>query len=218
MNDPIAPLTRPRLRGVFHLYAFILSLAVGGLLIVETADGQRRVAAAIYAVAVAVMFGASAFHHRITWTPRQRRWTRRLDHAAIYLMIAGSYTPFALLVLTGSWRPVILALVWAGALAATALKLVWVEAPKWLAAALGIALGWIGVVILPQILHRVGAIGGVLLFVGGSLYTIGGIVYARRRPDPIPSTFGYHELFHVLVVAAVAAQYTAIAVFVLQAT
>jgi hemolysin III len=133
-------------------------------------------------------------------------------------MIAGSYTPFGLLVLAGSWRPIILALVWAGALGATVLKLVWVEAPKWVAAAIGIGLGWVGVIVLPQILHRVGAIGGVLLFLAGILYTLGGVVYTRRRPDLVPSIFGYHELFHVLVVAAVAAQYAVIAVFVLQAT
>src|SRR5207237_10329377 len=178
----------------------------------------ERVATVVYGAAVPGIFGASALHHRVTWTPAQRRWTRRVDHAGIYLMIAGSYTPVGLLVLTGSWRPVILAVVWAGALAATVLKLVWVDAPRWLAAAFGIALGWVGVVILPQILHRVGAIGGVLVFVAGALYTLGGLIYARRRPDPVPAVFGYHELFHALVVAAVAAQYAVMAIFVFNAT
>jgi hemolysin III len=132
----------------------------------------------------------------------------------IYALIAGTYTPFGLLVLTGAWQVVVLAIVWSGAAAAMLLKLVWVDSPKWLAAAIGIALGWVGVVAFPQ-LARIGVVGMVLIVAGGVLYTAGSIVYARRRPDPAPAVFGYHELFHALVIAAAACQYAAIAFYVL---
>ena len=141
---------------------------------------------------------------------------RRIDHAGVYLLIAGTYTPLSLLVLRGAWRPAILTIVWTGALAAIVLKFVWVDAPKWLAAAIGIALGWVAVVALPQLVARLNPAAVVLLVVGGLAYTAGAIVYARGSPDPIPSVFGYHELFHALTIVAVACQYVAIAVFVLR--
>lgn len=206
---------KPLLRGVFHQYAFFASLAAGAALTVEAPGTKARAAAAVFAVAVAAMFGASALHHRITWTPRRRRWTRRLDHAGIFLLIAGTYTPFGLLALSGSWRVAVLAVVWSGALAAIVLKFAWVEAPRWLAAAIGIALGWVAVVVFPQLLRGVGWAGTALVLTGGLLYTAGAVIYARKRPDPFPAVFGYHELFHALVVAAVAAQYAAVAFFVL---
>lgn len=140
---------------------------------------------------------------------------RRLDHAAIYLMIAGTYTPFGLLALTGAWRWTVLPVVWGGALAAIVLKLAWVDAPKWVAAAIAVALGWIGVVALPQLWDTAGIAGLLLLATGGVLYTGGAVVYARGRPDPYPAVFGYHELFHALVIAAAACQYVAVAGFVL---
>jgi hemolysin III len=206
---------RPRLRGVFHQWAFVASLGVGVLLVAGTTGAAERVSAAVFATAVATMFGVSALYHRITWQPRARRWMRRLDHAAIYLLIAGTYTPFGVLVLSGVWRWTILPIVWGGAVAAIALKLAWVDAPGWLSAVLGIALGWVGVIAFPQLWAHSGLAGLVPLLLGGLLYTVGAIVYARRRPDPVPAVFGYHELFHVLVVAAAACQYVAVAVFVL---
>jgi hemolysin III len=207
---------RPSLRGVFHQVGFLVSLVVGTLLIVG-ADGDRRhVAASVFAAAVATCFGASALYHRITWTPRLRLWMRRVDHAGVYLLIAGTYTPVCLLVLTGAWRWAVLAIVWAGAGAAAIFKFIWVGAPKWLAAAIGIALGWIGVAVLPQLATRLDPAAVILLGVGGLLYTAGAIVYARRRPDPAPAVFGYHELFHVLTLIAVSCQYVAIAFFVIQ--
>jgi hemolysin III len=161
------------------------------------------------------MFGASALYHRIMWTSlARRRLVAKLDHAAIYLLIAGTYTPFGLLVLEGAWRWTILVIVWTGALAAILLKLVWGSSPKWVPATIGIALGWVGVVAFPQI-AKIGVAGVVLTVAGGVCYTVGAIVYARRRPDPLPQTFGYHELFHLLVIAAAACQYVAIAFFVL---
>jgi hemolysin III len=196
---------------VFHLYAFFVSLILGSCLVAWAPEGKTRAAAAVFAAAVAVMFGASALHHRVTWRERGYRWSRRVDHAGIYLAIAGTYTPFGLLVLTGSWRIVMLAVVWSGAAAAIVLKFAWVDAPKWLAAAIAISLGWVAVLVLPQLLGGVGWAGMALVFAGGLLYTIGGLVYALRRPDPFPTVFGYHEVFHVLVVVAVALQYSVVA-------
>jgi hemolysin III len=207
-------LAKPLLRGVLHQVAFVFALAVAPFVILA-ADGTRaRVAVGVFAASVATCFGASALYHRVTWTPRVRPWMRRVDHAGVYLLIAGTYTPVSLLGLGGAWRPAILATVWAGAAAAIVLKFVWVDAPKWLAAAIGIALGWIAVVALPQLASHVQPAAVILLIVGGLAYTAGAIVYARRRPDPAPAVFGYHELFHALTIVAVTCQYTAIALIV----
>ena len=203
--------TRPRLRGVSHQYAFFAALAFGALLVAGASGASERAAAAVFAGALAAMFGVSALYHRVTWRPRTRRWMRRLDHAAIFLLIAGTYTPFGLLALSGAWRWTVLPIVWGGALAAIVLKLAWVDGPKWLTAALGIALGWAGVVALPQLVEHAGWAGIALLGAGGLLYTGGAVVYAMRRPDPVPAVFGYHELFHALVIAAAACQYAAVA-------
>jgi len=194
-----------------------VSLVVGTLLIVGADGASRRAAAIVFASSVAVCFGASALYHRVTWTPDLRRWMRRIDHAGIYLLIAGTYTPVCLLVLNGAWRIVVLAIVYAGAAAAIALKFAWVDAPKWLAAVLGIALGWAGVAILPQLATRLNPAAVALLGVGGLAYTAGAIIYAQRRPNPMPTVFGYHELFHALTIVAVACQYVAIALFVIRA-
>ena len=200
-----------------HQIAFFAAVVVGPLLIVGADGGRRRLAAAVFAGSVAGCFGASALYHRVTWTPRARLWMRRLDHAGVYLLIAGTYTPVSLLVLRGNWRPVVLTIVWVGAAAAIVLKFVWVAAPKWLAAAIGIALGWVAVVALPQLIAHLDPAAVVLLVVGGLTYTAGALVYARRRPDPMPSVFGYHELFHALTIVAAACQYVAIAFFVVRA-
>ena len=197
-----------------HQAAFFASLAAAPLLIVG-ADGTRaRVGAAVFAGAVVACFGASALYHRVTWTPHVRLWMRRVDHAGVYLLIAGTYTPVSLLVLHGAWRPAILAIVWTGSAAAIVLKFVWVRAPKWLAAAIGIGLGWVAVVALPQLVTRLSVVEATLLIVGGLAYTAGAVVYARRRPDPVPAVFGYHEVFHALTIVAVICQYVAIALVV----
>jgi len=207
---------RPLLRGVLHQGAFSVSLVVGTLLIVGADGGRERVAASVFAGSVAACFGASALYHRVTWTPRLRRWMRSIDHAGVYLLIAGTYTPVGLLVLHGAWTWAILGTVWAGAVAAMALKFAWFAAPKWLAAAIGIGLGWVAVVALPELIDRLDPAAVTLLGAGGLAYTAGGIIYARRRPDPIPAVFGYHELFHALTIVAVACQYVAIAFFVVR--
>jgi hemolysin III len=140
---------------------------------------------------------------------------RRLDHAGIYLLVAGTYTPVSLIALRGAWRPTILAIVWAGALAAIVLKCLWVAAPRWLATATAIVLGWVAVVALPQLIAHLDPAAVTLLAIGGLAYTAGALVYARRRPDPLPTMFGYHELFHALTILGVSCQYVAIAFFIL---
>jgi hemolysin III len=204
---------RPRLRGVSHLYAFFLSLGAGAILVAAASGGRETTASAVFAGTLAVMFGVSAVYHRVLWQPAARRWMRRLDHAAIYLLIAGTYTPFGLLVLPPTWAVVVLAIVWSGCTAGIAIKFVWFDAPRWVAAAVAIALGWVGVVALPHLVDA-GIAPLVLLGVGGLLYTAGALVYARGWPDPAPSVFGYHELFHALVIAAAACQYAAVATLI----
>ena len=205
---------KPKLRGVFHEIGFYAALAVGAAVIWTAAPGRGRVAAVIFASCVAACFGASALYHRPTWSPRARARLARVDHAGVYLLIAGSYAPFGLLVLSTGWAVPILAVVWAGALVAILVKLFWLQAPKWLSAAIGLTLGWVGAVAFSQLLKLPPA-ALTLIVVAGLLYTAGAVVYALRRPDPFPRVFGYHELFHVLTVAATACEYVAIAWFVL---
>jgi hemolysin III len=208
---------RPRFRGVVHQWSFFVALAAGAALVVWAPAGRATAAAAIYSVALAGLLGTSALYHRITWKPRARVWLRRLDHSMIFVLIAGTYTPFALLVLHGTLAEVVLIGVWSGAAAGIVFTLVWPNAPKWLTAAAYVALGWFSIVAVPEITARAGAGALVLLAVGGVAYTVGAVVYARRRPDPRPATFGYHEIFHVLVVVAAATHFTAVAAFALPA-
>lgn len=212
---PVSPAPpKPRLRGVFHEIGFYVALALAVPLIWTADDGKARASAIVFSVALAVCFGISALYHRPTWSPRVRPWLRRLDHAGVYLLIAGTYTPFGLLVLSRNWAIPVLAVVWSGAAVAIVLKVFWVGAPKWLAAGLGLALGWAGVSAASQFL-KLPALAIVLVAAGGLFYSAGAVVYARGRPDPRPTTFGYHEIFHVLTLAAAACQYAAIAFFVL---
>ena len=212
---PALPAVRPLLRGVLHEIAFVVALVVG-ILLVAAADGRRLAAAAIFAGSAVAMLGASALYHRVTWSPRVRPWMRRLDHAGIYLLIAGTYTPVGLLSLHGSLQTVVLAVVWGGAGAAILAKLCWVGSPKWLSAVIGISLGWVGVAAMPQLAGTAGPAAVALLGAGGLAYTAGAVVYARRKPDPVPAVFGYHELFHALTLVALACQYVAIAFFVVR--
>jgi hemolysin III len=206
---------RPRFRGVSHRIAFFLALPLAVVLAFEVDTAAGRVAAIAFGTSAAAMFGASALYHGVNWPDEKRRWLRRLDHAGIYGLIAGTYTAVGLLVLEGSWRTVVLGIVWVGAAAGIAIKFLWVDGPKWLSAAIGIGLGWVAVAAFPQIVAGVGVAGSVLVVVGGIAYTAGALVYALRRPDPIPAVFGYHEVFHALVIVAVACQYSAIAFYVL---
>jgi hemolysin III len=192
---------KPRFRGVSHQWAFFVSLGAGLALVLLANGSKATVAAAIYAFSLSALLGVSALYHRIDWRPAARRWMRRLDHTMIFVLIAGTYTPFALLVLHGDLARVVLIAVWFMAGAGTVLNLLWWNAPKPVTAAVYISTGWIAVLAFPQLWSGLGPIGFGLIVLGGILYTAGAVVYARRRPDPRPAVFGYHELFHALVIA-----------------
>lgn len=208
------PQVKPKLRGVFHEIGFYTAVGLGLLLVLTAEPGKARISAIVFASCLACCFGASALYHRPMWPPRIRSWLARLDHAGIYLLIAGTYTPFGLLVMSAAWAVPVLSIVWSGAALAIVLKLFWVRAPKWLSAAIGLTLGWIGVIAISELL-KVELVGLVLVVVGGLLYSAGAVVYARRRPNPAPGVFGYHELFHLLTLAGAGCQFAAIAFFVL---
>lgn len=206
---------KPRLRGVLHQWAFFGSLVLGLILVLAANGGRETLAASIYAGSVAALLGTSAVYHRVNWSrAAARRWMRRADHAMIFVLIAGTYTPFGLLVLEGTLATAILVAVWSGAVAGIVLQLVWVEAPKWVSALVYVVLGWVAVLAFPGLLDGIGVLGTLLVAAGGLLYTVGAVVYARGRPDPLPAVFGYHEVFHALVIVAAALQYAAIAFYV----
>jgi hemolysin III len=211
---PSGPI-KPRLRGVLHEYGFFVSLLCGVALILAASGGKARLAATIYAVAVSGLLGTSALYHRVTWRPATRRWMRRLDHSMIFVLIAGTYTPVALLALKGSLANTILIVMWAGALGGVIFKLLWIDAPKWLFATVYIALGLVTFAVFGQLPAAIGWLGAAGLALGGLLYLIGAVVYASGRPNPWPKVFGYHEVFHALVLAAAALQYAVIAFAVL---
>lgn len=206
----------PRLRGVSHQYAFFVALAAGVVLVL-LADGVReRFAVWVYAAALAAMFGASALYHRFPWrTAAARLRARRLDHAMIFVFIAGTYTPFALLAFGGALQTIVLVSVWAGALLGVAVELYWIHAPRWVSAIAYLAVGWIGIVALPEFFAALGVAAAVLVIVGAGLYTLGALAYATTWPNPFPRTFGFHEVFHALVVAAAVTQFVALSLVVL---
>ena len=206
----------PRLRGVFHQYAFVAAV-VGGTLLVVLADGYlERFAVWVYAVALAAMFGASALYHRFPWrTATARLRARRLDHAMIFVFIAGTYTAFALVAFDGTARLVGLATVWIGAAFGILLNLVWIDAPRWLIAFAYLGVGWVGLILVPQLFPSLGVAAAVLVIVGGALYSVGAITYATTWPNPFPGTLGFHEIFHLLVVAAAVTQFIALSLVVL---
>jgi hemolysin III len=209
---------KPRLRGVSHEWAFFISLVLGALLIVAAKTPQATLAVAIYAVSLSALLGTSALYHRVNWKrPEVRRWMRRLDHSMIFFLIAGTYTPFALLVLNGPLADAILAVVWAGAVIGAIVEMVWIEHPKWVAALVYMSLGWVAVVAFPGMWQEMGVGGTLLVAAGGLLYTVGAVVYATQRPNPSPRVFGYHEVFHALVIIAAATHFAAIAFFALPA-
>ena len=210
------PALKPRFRGVLHQWAFVVSTVAGVVLVLEAGSARARAAVSIYALSVAALFGTSALYHRVDWRRvGARRWMRRLDHTMIFVLIAGSYTPFALLVLHGPLGAAIMFTAWSGALVGVMFKLVWIDAPGWLVAATYITIGWIAVVALPELVNRLGIVAVGVLALGGVLYSTGAVIHARKRPDPVPTVFGYHELFHLLVILAAALQYAVVAFWVL---
>jgi hemolysin III len=208
---------KPRLRGVSHQWAFFVSLGAGAALVLAANSARSALAMSVYAFSLSAMLGTSALYHRVTWTPEQRRWMRRLDHTMIFVFIAGTYTPFAMLVMHGALADAVLIVVWATAGAGVILNLLWVSAPKWFTSAIYLSTGWVAIVTLPQLWEEIGPVGVGLIALGGAFYTAGAVIYARRRPDPRPQVFGYHEIFHVLVIAAAAVQYAAVAIYALPA-
>ena len=211
MTAAAAPAVKPRLRGVSHEIAFYVSLALGAVLVLVASGARARVAVAVYVLSLSGLFGTSALYHRRTWSLSARRWMKRADHSMIFVMIAGTYTPVALLALHGALATVVLCVVWGGALGGVILKLAWIDAPKWLVAGVYVALGWVAVVAFGQLPGAVGALGVVGLGAGGLLYTLGAVVYALRRPDPVPAVFGYHEVFHALTIVAALLHFAVIA-------
>jgi hemolysin III len=205
----------PRFRGLSHLVACVAAAPVGVVLVLHAKTGVAQVSAIVFAASVTAMLTVSSLFHRRDWAPARKRWIALLDHAMIYALIAGTYTPFCLIVLHASWRVPILAIVWGGGLAGTIARLVRPNASSWLTAGTCLALGWISLIVWPQIVGGIGFGASSLLFTGGLAYTVGAVVYARKRPDPFPNAFGYHEIFHALTVVAVACQYATVAFFVL---
>ena len=204
---------KPVLRGWLHLAWFAASLVAGTVLVARAHGAVPITALAIYAASVSAMFGVSALYHRGTWTTAWNRRLQRLDHAMIFLLIAGTATPAFLLATSGTFRLACLIIMWALTAAAAALRLAWMSAPELVAGSTFVGLGWVAVLALPGVWAHAGAAAGTLMVSGGLLYTAGALAYHRRRPDPYPAVFGYHEVFHALVCAAAACQYAAIALF-----
>ena len=205
---------KPKLRGVSHEWAFFVSLFLGAGLIVAAKTPKATFAVGVYAVSLSALLGTSALYHRVNWTrPNVRRWMRRLDHSMIFFLIAGTYTPFALLILSGPLADAILVVVWIGAI----VEMVWIEHPKWVAALIYMSLGWVAAIAFPELWGSMGVTGTLLVAAGGLLYTAGAVVYATQRPNPNPRVFGYHEVFHLFVILAAAAHFAAIAFFALPA-
>jgi hemolysin III len=206
---------KPTLRGVIHGYAFWVSLLAGTLLVAFVADGSTaRIALGVYALSLSALLGTSALYHLTDWKrPSTRRWMRRLDHSMIFLLIAGTVTPVLVLLLEGPLADAVLVAVWVGAIAGIFFETIWTESPKWVSSVVYVTVGLLGAIALPAIVAEAGFGAGALIAVGGILYMIGAVVYAMQRPDPRPRVFGYHEVFHVLVVAAAAAHFAAVALY-----
>jgi hemolysin III len=211
---PSDPIARPRMRGWLHFWSFFVSIATGAALIslaASTVSAKAALATSVYGATVLGLFGVSALYHRRTWRePRVKKWMKRLDHSMIFVFIAGTYTPFALLAMGRPTGYVVLAVVWGGALAGVALKMLWPSAPRWLGVPIYLALGWVAVFVFPTLLHQAGVAAFVLLLVGGALYSVGAVFYATKWPNPWPKTFGFHEFFHAATVLAAICHYIAI--------
>lgn len=209
---------KPKLRGWLHLGVVPLTLAAGVVLVVLAPTTQAKVGAAVFSLSALLLFTVSAVYHRGTWPPRTRALLQRFDHANIFVLIAGSYTPFTLLLLDGSARVTLLTVVWVGAVFGVASKVLWAQAPRWLDAPVYVALGWVSVIYLPDLSSGateaygtgIGVAVFALIVAGGVLYTVGAVVYGLKRPNPSPQWFGFHEVFHVLTVLAFAAHYVGV--------
>jgi hemolysin III len=213
VDTPSRP-PKPRLRGRIHEIAFFVSIPAGVALVLVARGVSARIGALIYAVSLSAVFGASAAYHRGDWSGPALRRMKRLDHSMIFVLIAGSYTPIALLVLHGAWSIVILSIAWAGAATGIVLKLARIDGLSVSTGILYIALGWLAIVALPQLLRGMSVAQAVLMVLGGVLYTAGAVVFATKRPDPAPAVFGFHEVWHAFMVAAAACHFAMIALVV----
>lgn len=205
------PISRPRLRGVSHLWAFFVSVPLGLLLLALSPTPRAMFAAAVYALSLPALFGTSALYHRGQWSLRAKALMRRLDHSMIFVLIAGTYTPVVMLALEGPHAAVLLTAVWGAAGVGVLLKLFWQDLPEWLSVSVYLVLGWVGSLALPELGRNIGLLPLLVFALGGVLYSIGAVVYFLRRPDPLPRVFGYHEVFHALVIAGAAMHYGVIA-------
>lgn len=205
---------KPRLRGWIHLWSLVGSVVTGITLVTlaaSTVSARAAVATAVYSVTVSGLFGISALYHRRSWASRRAEyWINRLDHSMIFVFIAGSYTPFATLAMPPLTGTIVLAVVWGGATAGVAMKMLWPKAPRWVGVPIYLALGWVAVFVLPDLLAHAGVAALVLLIVGGAFYSIGAVMYGLRWPDPWPTTFGFHEFFHAATVLAAICHYVAV--------
>jgi hemolysin III len=206
-------LGKPRMRGWLHAYAFFAAVACGIVLIslAATRPGLAPVVTcAIYSLTVCGLFGTSALYHRRVWSKRGYQVMRRMDHSMIFVFIAGTYTPFCALLLSETKATILLAIVWIGAISGVAVKMIWPHAPRWVSAPLYLALGWVAVAVLPDILRAGGVTAVVLLAVGGVAYSVGAIFYALRKPNPWPTVFGHHEFFHACTLVAAVCHHIAV--------
>jgi hemolysin III len=208
--EEVVRAVKPKLRGWLHAGTFPVALAAGIVLVVLSDGTAETVANAVFVAASTLLFGASALYHRGSWSPTVERQLKRLDHSNIFLIIAGTYTPFAVILLRHDGGTALLWIVWAAALGGIAFRVLWVGAPRWLYTPVYLALGWVAVFYLGALLHTGGAAVVTLLAIGGGLYSAGGVVYATKKPNPSPRWFGFHEVFHALTLAAYAVHYIAI--------
>lgn len=208
-----ADLGKPRMRGRLHQYAFFVALACGVVLcsIAASRPGiAPLLSCVLYSLTVCGLFGVSALYHRRIWSERGYQIMRRLDHSMIFIFIAGTYTPFCVLLLSPGKAALFLSLIWAGAIGGVALKMIWPHLPRWVGAPLYLALGWAAVAMLPEVLHRGGVTVLVLIAAGGVAYSVGAVFYALRRPNPWPTVFGHHEFFHACTLVAALCHHIAI--------
>ncbi|KAA3638484.1 MAG: hemolysin III family protein [Armatimonadetes bacterium] len=207
---------RPLLRGWLHTITFPITVIAGVVLVATAPTTSAKVSSAIFVATAALLFGVSALLHRGHWTPRVESVLRRLDHADIYLIIAGTYTPIAVLALPPNQARLMLAIVWTGAIAGVFFRVFWITAPRWLSTTMYVVTGWVAILFVNPLIDGAGLAAFILIVVGGVLYSVGAVIYATKRPDLVPGVFGFHELFHALTVAAFVCHYIAIWIVVHQ--
>jgi hemolysin III len=214
LSSPLKVRVKPRLRGISHRYAFVGALLPAVLLVWLAPSGRATWASAIYAGSLVGLLGTSALYHGVTWSERARFWVGRVDLVMIFVLIAGTYTPIAMLRLEPDLAPVVLTAVWSTALLGGIVKVIWRDPPKWASAAIYVSVGSVAIFFLPQVVAAIGPTATALMLVGGVLYGLGALVYGVQRPDPIPEVFGYHEIFHLFVIAAAGVHFAATALYV----